>query len=252
MTLETGCKRLSPTRTAFGAQTASGVIGPVVEETLANTAPSFAGLDEDDDVTGVQIELEFGENSKGSIGDPLTAKDDDGDPRLYSISGGLDADCFSIGETSGQLSLSGERDFENANCSRARPAVMLGLRTRILTIARTVDGTNDYVVMIAATDPSGASGMATVTVSITDANEAAEFADAAEADANVTLYIDENENGYWHSTLSSWRCARMRLIRLSSRPLVPMTDVVAYTATDEDDNTNLDVPGAIRYSGRGC
>ena len=49
------------------------------------------------------------------------------------------------------------------------------------------------MVVITATDPTGATGSATVTVSIQDVNESAEFEPAAEADANITLYIDENE-----------------------------------------------------------
>ena len=98
---------------SFGAQTAMAAIGPVVDETLANAAPSFAAHDEDeDDANGVGIELDFNENADGNIGDPLTATDADGDPRLYTISGGLDEECFSIGNTSGQLSLNDERDFE--------------------------------------------------------------------------------------------------------------------------------------------
>ena len=36
----------------------------------------------------VQIALEFDENAEGNIGDPLTATDADGDPRLYTITGG--------------------------------------------------------------------------------------------------------------------------------------------------------------------
>ena len=231
---------------SFGAQTASGVIGPVVEETLANTAPSFAALDDDDDVTGVQIELEFGENSKGSIGDPLTAKDDDGDPRLYSITGGLDKDCFGIGETSGQLSLSAERDFENPTAACKTGGTP---RTAADDEARDADGTNDYVVVITATDPSGASGNATVTVEITDANEPAEFAEAAEADANVTLYIDENET----TTGSPPEQLELRQNEVDQAELATPgtnTPVVAYTATDEDADT-LDTNSNIRYSVEG-
>ena len=40
---------------SFGAQTASDSIGPVVAETLANAPPSFAALDDDEDMAGVQI-----------------------------------------------------------------------------------------------------------------------------------------------------------------------------------------------------
>ena len=102
---------------SFGAMSASGAIGPVVDETLSNAPPSFSGLDDDDDTTGVQIEIDFNENAEGDIGDPLTATDADGDPRLYTITGGLDADCFGIAETSGQLSLSGKRNFESATAA---------------------------------------------------------------------------------------------------------------------------------------
>ena len=90
------------------------------------------------------------------------------------------------------MSLSGERDFETP-----ATACKTGGTARTADAAddddRTEDGTNDYEVVITATDPSGATGSATVTVTIEDVNEAAEFADAAKADANVTLYIDENE-----------------------------------------------------------
>ena len=40
---------------SYGAQTASNEIGPVVGETLANSAPSFSGQDEDDDTAGAQV-----------------------------------------------------------------------------------------------------------------------------------------------------------------------------------------------------
>ena len=234
---------------SYGAQTASEAIGPVVDETLANAAPSFSGLDEDeDDSNGVQIDLEFDENADGNIGDPLTATDADGDPRLYTITGGLDADCFGIGETSGQLSLSAERDFETVTT-----ACKTGGDARTAASEdRTDDGTNDYVVVITATDPTGATGSAMVTVSIQDVNEAAEFATAAEADANITLYIDENEN----NAGTDPEQLELRQNEVDAEETADTTDsntgVTAYTATDEDDDTDLDAPGAIRYSVEGA
>ena len=235
---------------SFGATSASGEIGPVVGETLANAAPSFSALDDDDDAGGVQIELEFGENSKGNIGDPLTATDANGDPRLYTITGGLDKDCFGIGETSGQLSLGGERNFEapTAACKTGGDA-----RTADADADddRTVDGTNDYVVVITATDPSGASGNATVTVTITDANEAPEFDAGAKADANKTLYIDENET----LTDSAPELLALRQNEADSAEAETPgtnTDVAAYTATDEDDDATLDANANIIYSVEGA
>ena len=233
---------------SFGAQTAMAAIGPVVDETLANAGPSFSALDDDEDTADVQIELEFDENADGNIGDPLTATDADGDPRLYTITGGLDADCFGIGETSGQLSLSGERDFETPATACKTGGTP---RTQDDDNDRTADGTNDYVVVITATDPTGATGSATVTVSIQDVNEAAEFVAGAKADANVTLYIDENE------TLAD-NAPELLALRQNEADRAETTaddganvDVAAYTATDEDDNATLDANNSITYKVEG-
>ena len=171
---------------SFGAQTASGVIGPVVSETLSNAPPSFSAQDDDDVTDGVQVKRSKGENSKGNIGEPITSTDPNGDPRIYTKSG-ADADCFGIGRTTGQLSLSAERDYETplAPCKE-------GGDPRPETTENTPAANNMYTVVITATDPSGATGRATVTVSITDANEAAKFTTDAKADSQKTLYIDEN------------------------------------------------------------
>ena len=97
-----------------------------------------------------------------------------------------------------------------------------------------------YTVVITATDPSGASGNATVTVTIKDANEAAEFTDDAKADANVTLYIDENETVLAPLvTALIWRCARMRPTpTLTTDATDSNTAPDVYTATDEDRATD--------------
>ena len=236
---------------SFGATSASGEIGPVVGETLANAAPSFSALDDDDDAGGVQIEFKFGENGKGKIGDPLTATDANGDPRLYTITGGADKDCFGIGETSGQLSLNDKRNYE-------APLAACETGGDVRTVVD--DGDTDdlderqqYVVVITATDPSGASGNATVTVTITDANEAPEFAANAKADANKTLYIDENEK----TTDADADGQRLELRQNETdaeEAATPGTNtaVDAYTATDPDDNDDLDADTNIRYSVEGA
>ena len=232
---------------SFGAQTASDDIGPVAGETLANAAPSFSALDDDDVAAGVQIDLEFGENSKGSIGDPLAAKDANGDPRLYTTTGGADEDCFGIGETSGQLSLSGERNFESPNTACKTGGTPRG------GVDGATDATNDYVVVITATDPSGAGGSATVTLTITDANEPAKFGDTAKADANVTLYIDENEKTTDADTDGQQLELRQNETDAEEAATPGTNDAVdAYTATDEDDNNDLDANSNIRYKVEGA
>ena len=202
---------------SFGAQTAERAIGPVVTETLSNAAPSFSGLDEDDITAEVQVKREVDENEKGTLGEPITATDANGDPRQYTI-GGADEDCFSIDGTSGQLSLSAERDFESA----ATPCKDGG-------VVRTA-GDNTYVVVVTATDPSGAPGIATVTVTVKDVNEAPEFTDDASKDTQKTLYIDENV------TVD----LALRTGKAVASPIAPP---VPYVAEDED--RQVDADGAI-------
>ena len=245
---------------SFSATSASGVIGPVVDETLANAAPSFAALDGDDDTAGVQIARSKGENSKGNIGDPLTATDANGDPRLYTITGGADKDCFGIGKTSGQLMLTAERDFESPLA-----ACKTGGAARTVTddtATANVDERQQYVVVITATDPSGATGNATVTVTITDANEAPKFGATAKADANVTLYIDENETFTAADGTGAAEDLNLRQNEVDRAETAAddgtNTAVVAYTATDEDGDATgsgdalLDTDDQIRYSVEGA
>ena len=61
------------------------------------------------------------------------------------------------------------------------------------SIGGTEPGDNAYVIMIRATDPSGATGDATVTINVTDVNESPDFGD----DDTTTLYIAENDVGSW-------------------------------------------------------
>ena len=94
--------------------------------------------------------------------------------------------------------------------------------------------------------------MATVTVTITDANEPAKWLEAAEADANVTLYIDENETVT--DTAPEQLALRQNEADRAETAADDGTNVnpTAYTATDEDDDTNLDANAAIRYSVEGA
>ena len=97
-----------------------------------------------------------------NVGAPVAASDQDMDTITYSRSG-TDASLFTIDMSTGQLKTTAAHDFE---------------------------GTNSYTVIVTATDDSGESNNSasvTVTISITNVNEAPEF-----ASTSITLAIDEN------------------------------------------------------------
>ena len=161
---------------SFGAQTASGVTDNAVEErTLSNALPKFEDIDP----------IEIAENTSGDIGDPVTASDADNDVLLYDF-GTLDAnndnDLFDVGRTTGQLSVKGDDgiDFETPGADKSANA-------------QADDGIPDgvivYTVVLTATDPSGAPGTGSVSVYLSNVNEAPEFDDSKE---QTTLYIAEN------------------------------------------------------------
>ena len=81
-----------------------------------------------------------------NIGDPVAATDDDNDTLTYSLGSGGDADSFGIDAASGQLQTKADLDFE--------------------------DGPRDYIVTVAATDPSNESASVDVTITVDDVDEA--------------------------------------------------------------------------------
>ena len=122
-----------------------------------NTVPEFPS-------TGVARRI--AENSKGNVGGPIRATDDDDDLVTYSmVAGGADNASFTIDRVTGQLKVASATtlDFEDPGSSTT---------------------TNTYVVTIRATDSSGGdSADVTVTVTVTDLNENPTFGDV---DANTT------------------------------------------------------------------
>ena len=107
----------------------------------ANTPPTF---DEGD-----SAERSLAENSPAgtSVGSPVTATDPDDDILTYSLSG-ADADAFEIDAATGQLT--------------TREGVTYDYETK-----------STYAVTVTAEDPEGASASISVTVSLTDVEEAA-------------------------------------------------------------------------------
>ena len=158
----------------FGSQTASVVSENAVEaRTVANAAPDFSEHDTDDDTTGNQATRKVDENANGAnVGKAVNAKDDDDDILLYTMVDGTTGDnnnnideltLFSIDERSGQIKTKKAID-SNAGDS-----------------PNDADGSEDtYTVVVTATDPSGATGEATVVITITNINDAPKFATFSE------------------------------------------------------------------------
>ena len=129
-------------------ETARGVSERDVETSdPANTAPAFP--DQDLNTAGDQSDTAMRsveENKKGAkVGEPITSGDADDDLLLYTISGD-DAGAFKIDKKDGQLTTAEKLDFETKD---------------------------EYMVMVTATDPSGATDSIMVTIMVTDEDDGA-------------------------------------------------------------------------------
>ena len=145
--------------------TASGVSEEKVEASQdANAAPEFApdvdSTPDDADDTPDIYQITIDENTTGAIGDAITATDADNDVRLYTLVEvpPLAADVparFEIGERSGQIS------------------VASGTVLNAEEDANIPGGNNDadYDLTVTATDPSGATGTASVQIVVDDVDE---------------------------------------------------------------------------------
>ena len=126
---------------------ATGVLErPVQDSRPANAAPEF--VDQDLNSPGDQSDRtsrKVAENTEAgqSIGDPVSAFDDDGELLIYTLDG-ADASFFSISRNNGQLMTKASLNYE----------------------AR-----NSYSVVVTATDPSGASDSIQVTINVTNVHD---------------------------------------------------------------------------------
>ena len=126
---------------------ATGVLEtPVQNSNPANAAPKF--VDQDLNSPGDQSDRtsrKVAENTEAgqSIGDPVSAFDDDGELLIYTLDG-ADASFFSISRNNGQIETKVSLNYE----------------------AR-----NSYSVVVTATDPSGASDSIQVTINVTNVHD---------------------------------------------------------------------------------
>ena len=126
-------------------------IDVTINVTNANEAPNFANSTA---TRSIRENTASGED----IGDAVAATDPDSDDTLTYILGGTDADSFSIVNTSGQL----------------RTHVALDHETKA-----------SYSVTITATDGDNLSDTTTVTINVTDVNEAPSFTDGSSATRTI-------------------------------------------------------------------
>ena len=120
----------------------SATIAVTIRVTNTNEAPEF--------IDGESTTRSIAENTAAgvNIGNAVLATDEDGDTLTYSL-GGDDAASFSIVSTTGQLTTSGPLDHETEG---------------------------SYSVIVNVSDSAGGSDSITVTITVTDANDAATFA----------------------------------------------------------------------------
>ena len=200
-----------------GDQSESGVTAnPVEPRTLANARPEF---DEDD----IDV-IEVPENKSGNIGEPIVASDEDNDELLYDVDTASttaapnDNALFSV-DNNGQLSVKDEDglDYESPGEGKSVNSADTGI---------------EYTVVLRATDPSRASDSVTVTVLLTNVNEAPEFNDASKDQKTLYIAEDGTEEAEGPGIFTD-------------DGLAPDDGVDEFEATDED-GTTLD--SAVTYS----
>ena len=190
----------------------------------SNSAPAFEGTSTTRSITE---NTASGEN----IGVPVTATDSDiGDTLTYSLEG-TDAESFSIVTTSGQLQTSAALDFEN------KPS---------------------YEVTVKVTDDSGASNNSatiTVTINVSDVNEAPTFLDGESVALSVnkgerlstSIRVTDDDDDTLEYSLGGPDVALFSIINKDTEYYVPSTNK-KYTEFNVQSNAALDYDGKTSYS----
>ena len=212
----------------FGAgKTASAVsANPVELTTLFNAAPSFAGQDDDESTRYIDIARSVPENTAGGmpIGEPVSATDADEDILFYELLDTPDlrdtpdqeedeGDArFTIDSLTGQIRVGkvlgadpgkreddpderecdlgegeagpGEREDEDSTALVGGPALPPGEADEC--------GNSEYVLRVRVSDPSTASAIVNVIVTITEVNEPPAFHDDAPTLLSVVEKVNED------------------------------------------------------------
>ncbi|MYD95415.1 MAG: cadherin repeat domain-containing protein, partial [Chloroflexi bacterium] len=182
----------------FGAgKTASAVTSYRVEaRTLANAAPSFAGADDDDSTSYVEVGRTVAENSAvGSpVGQAVPAIDADSDILFYELLDTPDQEDnrgearFTIDSLSGRIRIGKVLGADAGEPEDEDSTLLSGLPQLPSDEDAGDPGNGEYVLRVKVSDPSTASATVNVIVRVTDVNEAPEFAE----DAPTLLRVREN------------------------------------------------------------
>ena len=143
---------------------------------VSNSAPDFTGLDEEDQIDGIQVTRSVAENTAAgqAVGAPVRATDGN-DVLTYTLAGtGRDDELFAIDWGTGQIMTKSDLNLEDNN----------------LTDIDDNAAGKQLEVTVRATDPSGDPGASsvvaangaevTVMITLTDVNEPPAFASGAE------------------------------------------------------------------------
>ena len=188
----------------FGAgKTASAVsANPVEAKTLADSAPSFAGQDDDESTPYIDIARSVDENTAVGmpIGEPVSALDPDEDILFYELldtpdleDGSEDGDRrarFTIDSLSGQIragKVLGADPDEIEDEDSTVPALTGAPALPDDEVADNA-GNSEYVLRVRVSDPSTAFAVVNVIVRVTEVNEPPAFDD----DAPTLLSVVEN------------------------------------------------------------
>ena len=215
----------------------SGVTAQKVEErTLANAAPSFGDQDDETAVAGTQVNRSMDENTAVgvNIGRPVSASDGDGDLLIYTLEDSPDLKDgndarFTIDRASGQIKVGKKLDFESAEDETSTTEFPNSGDTVWLNDATPAeaDATNNvYILLVKATDPSGAGTTQAVAITVNDINEAPAFAGGDDT-PKVLNVVEDTVEGTTAVVLRTGADGTTTL------------DVAAYNADDEDADLTL-------------
>ena len=169
-------------------KTAEGVSANAVKAARSdNDAPEFT--DEGDEAEENQATREVAENTAAgeAIGDPIVAEDENGDVLTYTLydADGMDGDSavFAIDRATGQLKTKGKLDFEDDD----------NMVYVVVVRATDADGRPEVAVDAIDTDNSD---VITVTITVTDVDEAPDITGMAAIMSAENAAIDTNMNMY--------------------------------------------------------
>ena len=182
----------------FGAgKTASAVsANPVEAKTLADSAPSFAGQDDDDATPYIDIARSMPENTAVGmpIGEPVSALDPDEDILFYELlntpdlEDGDDDARFTIDSLTGQIRVgkvlgadpgATEDDADEREDEDSTGPALTGAPALPGNEVADNAGNSEYVLRVRVSDPSTASVTVNVIVTVTEVNEPPAFKDEA-------------------------------------------------------------------------